>query len=183
MCAADETLHAINDGIYGVCDLPREKLAEYRIPVTRWGGNPSNALQLGIWASTMRAATGSSRTAASCLPGSAKAATWPHIDGNQVLGATTYQTVPMIGWVAKDASSYGFSVDKYGPQKGTEPGNPDVGNGVLPTGGNVTGNDPARHLRARPAGVHRPGRALRRPVRRQGRRFGRQAGREVLGPR
>ena len=48
----------------------------------------------------------------------------------------------MIGWVAKDASSYGFSVAKYGPQKATEPGHPDVGNGVKPDGSFVTGNDP-----------------------------------------
>ena len=48
----------------------------------------------------------------------------------------------MIGWVAKDNTSYGFSVEKYGPQKGHEPGKPDVGNGVLPGGGFVTGNDP-----------------------------------------
>jgi hypothetical protein len=44
--------------------------------------------------------------------------------------------------VAKDNTSYSFSVAKYGPQKATEPGKPDVGNGVLPGGGNVTGNDP-----------------------------------------
>ncbi len=48
----------------------------------------------------------------------------------------------MIGWVAKDASSCGFSVAKYGPQKATEPGHPDVGDGVKPDGSLVAGNDP-----------------------------------------
>jgi hypothetical protein len=48
----------------------------------------------------------------------------------------------MIGWVARDAASYGFSVAKYGPQKQSEPGQPDAGNGVRPDGTNVTGNDP-----------------------------------------
>ncbi len=43
---ADKPGRKISDGIYGVCDLPREKLIEYGITITRWGGNPSNALQL-----------------------------------------------------------------------------------------------------------------------------------------
>ena len=37
----DKPGRKISDGIYGVCDLPREKLIEYGIPITRWGGNPS----------------------------------------------------------------------------------------------------------------------------------------------
>jgi hypothetical protein len=139
--AAGETLHAINDAIYGVCGLPREKLADYRIAVTRWGGNPSTRYnwELGVnnagsdWFFTNRG---------KLLERLSESGYVAHIDGNQVLGATTYQTVPMIGWVAKDASSYGFSVAKYGPQKGNEPGKPDVGNGLLPGGGNLTGNDP-----------------------------------------
>ena len=139
--AADDVLHAISDAIYGVCDLPREKLSEYRIPITRWGGNPSTRYnwELGVdnagsdWYFTNRGKP---------LTRLSESGYVANIDGNQVIGATTYQTVPMIGWVAKDNSSYGFSVAKYGPQKGTEPGKPDVGNGVLPAGGNVTGNDP-----------------------------------------
>lgn len=39
-------------------------------------------------------------------------------------------TVPTIGWVAKDATSYSFSVARHGPQKGVDPQHPDRGNGV-----------------------------------------------------
>lgn len=139
--AAGQALHAISDAIYGVCGLPREKLSEYRIPITRWGGNPSSRYnwELGVdnagsdWFFTNRG---------KLLARLSESGYVAHIDANQVLGATTYQTVPMIGWVAKDDSSYGFSVAKYGPQKGSEPGKPNIGNGVLPGGGYVTGNDP-----------------------------------------
>src|SRR4051812_16793247 len=37
----DKPGRAIPDAIYGVCELPAERLRAYRIPVTRWGGNPS----------------------------------------------------------------------------------------------------------------------------------------------
>jgi hypothetical protein len=137
----DRELHRISDGIYGVCALPREKLAEYGIPITRWGGNPSSRYnwRLGVdnagsdWYLTNRGRLLERLTDTGYLR---------HIEGNQVLGGTTYQTVPMIGWVAKDDHSHGFSVAKYGAQKATEPGNADAGNGVRPDGTPVTGNDP-----------------------------------------
>ena len=34
--------HRISDAIYGVCELPDEKLSEYGIGITRWGGNTSS---------------------------------------------------------------------------------------------------------------------------------------------
>jgi hypothetical protein len=43
-------------------------------------------------------------------------------------------TVPTIGWVAKDGSSYSFPVSVFGPQKATAPDQPDAGNGVAPDG-------------------------------------------------
>jgi Glycoside hydrolase family 44 len=39
-------------------------------------------------------------------------------------------TVPMLGWVAKDATSYAFPVSIFGPQKATAPEDPDAGNGL-----------------------------------------------------
>jgi photosystem II stability/assembly factor-like uncharacterized protein len=139
--AANGPMQAVSDAIYGVCSLPREKLSEYHIPITRWGGNPSTRYnwELGVdnagsdWYFTNRGKP---------LARLSESGYVAHIDGNQVFGATTYQTVPMIGWVAKDNTSYGFSVAKYGPQKCHEPGKPDVGNGVRPDGSNITGNDP-----------------------------------------
>lgn len=137
----DREVHRISDGIYGVCALPRAKLAEYGIPITRWGGNPSTRYN---W--RLNVDNGASdwyfKNRGHLLTRLEDTGYLKHIEGNQSLGATTYQTVPTIGWVAKDDHSYGFSVAKYGPQKATEPHFPDVGNGVRPDGSNVTGNDP-----------------------------------------
>jgi hypothetical protein len=138
---ADKELHTISDGIYGVCELPRDKLIEYRIPLTRWGGNSSSRYNWKIgsddgandWFFKNRGGPIKELTDTGYLK---------HIQGNQSFGATTYQTVPMLGWVAKDNHSYGFSVKKYGEQKATEPGFPDVGNGVRKDGSFITDNDP-----------------------------------------
>ena len=47
---------------------------------------------------------------------------------------TSVFTVPMLGWVAKDKTSYTFSVRKHGPQQKADPQKPDAGNGLDPTG-------------------------------------------------
>jgi glycosyl hydrolase family 44 len=48
--------------------------------------------------------------------------------------ATTAVTLPMIGWAAKDGTSYAFPVSSFGPQAKTDPWRPDVGNGVNAAG-------------------------------------------------
>ncbi len=53
-------------------------------------------------------------------------------------------TVPMLGWVAKDATSYSFPVTVYGPQSKTDPWRPDVGNGLNPSGGRIPPGPPTR---------------------------------------
>jgi len=58
-------------------------------------------------------------------------------------GGFPIMTMPMLPWVAKDASSYSFSVAKYGAQCGVNPYNSDDGNGVkTDCQTNITGNDP-----------------------------------------
>lgn len=43
--------------------------------------------------------------------------------------AVTALTLPLIGWVAKDATSSGFPVSKFGPQRANDAARPDAGNG------------------------------------------------------
>jgi hypothetical protein len=58
-------------------------------------------------------------------------------------GSSPLMTIGMLPWVAKDATSYSFSVAKYGAQCKTDPYNPDAGNGVkMDCATNITGNDP-----------------------------------------
>ncbi len=139
--SADKELHPISENIYGLCGWPREKLVQYGIKITRWGGNPSSRYN---W--KLNVDNGASdwffKNRGQLISQLDQTGYLQHILGNQSFGATAYLTVPMVGWVAKDAQSYGFSVAKYGAQKGTEPGQPDIGNGLRADGKPVTGNDP-----------------------------------------
>lgn len=59
------------------------------------------------------------------------------------VGAQPIMTIGMLPWVAKDATSYSFSVKKYGAQCSADPYNSDHGNGVkTDCSTNITGNDP-----------------------------------------
>jgi Glycoside hydrolase family 44 len=56
------------------------------------------------------------------------------LDENRKQRLSTAFTVPTIGWVAKDATSYGFPVSAFGPQQATAPESADIGNGISPQG-------------------------------------------------
>jgi hypothetical protein len=58
-------------------------------------------------------------------------------------------TVPTLGWVAKDSSSYSFPVSLYGPQQSVGWDIPDSGNGVLKDGTKLRA-DPTRTSIASP---------------------------------
>jgi hypothetical protein len=59
-------------------------------------------------------------------------------------------TVPMLGYLGKlgpgNSSLWSFSIKKYGPQTGSDPYQPDAGNGICTAAGN-----PYNH-RQQPAG-------------------------------
>jgi hypothetical protein len=64
------------------------------------------------------------------------------------VGAQALLTVPMINYIGSLGSNrstiWSFSIAKYGPQTGSDPYNPDAGNGVSTAAGNpyITGNNP-----------------------------------------
>ncbi|MGC4093524.1 MAG: glycoside hydrolase family 44 protein [Polyangiaceae bacterium] len=59
-------------------------------------------------------------------------------------GAQPVMTVPIIGWVAKDQSSYSFPVSVFGPQQDVESDNPDRGNGNNKAGKPIKPGNPTR---------------------------------------
>ncbi len=64
---------------------------------------------------------------------------------NQINGAISIGTIPIMGWVASSFASYpmcGYSVKKYGAQQKTDPYNPNCGNGFTTAGAAITTNDP-----------------------------------------
>jgi hypothetical protein len=59
-------------------------------------------------------------------------------------GALSAVTVPMLGWVAKDATSYSFPISAYGAQAASDQWRPDAGNGIGPGGGPIAPGSPTR---------------------------------------
>ena len=134
--------HVISDAIYGVCDLPADKLARYGVPVTRYGGNRSSRFNWKINADN----AGTDwffKNGGSPVNDPSENAYSKFIRKNQLAGSTAYLTIPMLGHVAKDHQSHAYSVAKYGRQQSTESGQPDVGNGISAERGLIRWNDPA----------------------------------------
>ena len=98
----------------------------------RWGGNPNSRYnwRIGnVWN------TGKDyffrNTDYGNQPGQAWL-TWLQADIDH--HAASALTIPALGWVAKDNSSYSFPVSRLGPQQQQASENPDMGNGVNPAG-------------------------------------------------
>jgi hypothetical protein len=93
------------------------------------------------------------------------------IDESLAHHAVTALTVPTIGWVAKDTTSYGFPVSIHGPQSSVAPENLDVGNGIAKNGHLVIPGPPERtSVPMPPEGVARWVRTLRDQERARGTR-------------
>ena len=136
----DKPGHWIRDEIYGVCEMPKEQVAAYGLPIERWGGNRSSRYN---WQTNADNAgrdwffkNGGHKVNDSSEGGWVK-----FIRSNREVGATSYLTVPMLGFVSKDTESHAFSVKKYGAQQAVETGHPDVGNGLTANGRFINGND------------------------------------------
>lgn len=65
-------------------------------------------------------------------------------DENRAHGMTSALTVPMLGWVAKDTTSYSFPVATFGAQQKTDGYKNDAGNGNKPDGKPITPGTPTR---------------------------------------
>jgi hypothetical protein len=137
--------HPISELVYGISSQSMdEKSGQWELAATgrRWGGNHTsrynwrqgNATNKGKDWFFKNADYGGTRTPAYER----------FIDDDRTRGLSTTITVPTIGWVAKDTTSYGFPVSVYGAQGSTEPGYADVGNGVTPSGALVAARDNGR---------------------------------------
>lgn len=108
--------------------------------INRWGGNPTSRFnwKLGnVWNVALdyywRNVTIADNTSNALETFFAK---------NKEAGRLNAVTVPMLGWVAKDASSYSFPVSSFGRQQATDPGNADIGDGRSADGKKLPPPDP-----------------------------------------
>jgi len=109
--------------IYGATGDPASGKSAHRI-----GGNPTTRLN---WDAGNLWNTGSDWFFEN---GSFEGSIWEWLDGGVALGLQTALTVPMIGWVSKDATSVGFPTSKISGQRKRDPHRPEAGDGFRPDG-------------------------------------------------
>lgn len=129
-CSAEG--HLIPPAIYGIAFHPRKALSddsvwELRAGARRWGGNPASRYNWRLGNAWNSASDWYFRNLNyTSDPGFS----WKvFLDQNREHGMVTALTMPTLGWVAKDTSSYSFPVSVFGAQASTDPELPDVGNG------------------------------------------------------
>jgi hypothetical protein len=156
------------------CDLPKHPISplvygigfaashpwELRATARRWGGNPASRYN---WEAGHAWNAGKDWFFRNVdyvpEPGPAYAS---FIEDDLAHGMQTALTVPLIGWVSKDTTSYSFPVDVFGPQQLVAPEDPNMGNGVAPDGGLIRPGPPDRtSVPLEPEGVTRWVRAIR----------------------
>jgi len=113
----------INPLIYGATGEPASGKSANRI-----GGNPTTRLN---WDAGNLWNTGSDWFFEN---GSFDGNVWDWLEGGVSGGLQTALTVPMIGWVAKDATSVGFPTSKISGQRKHDPNRPEAGDGFRPDG-------------------------------------------------
>lgn len=124
--------HPISPLIYGAA----QGAWESGITATRIGGNPTSRYnwELGAWnaANDWFFENGTSINLGATL------------DEAVQHGAFNALTVPLIGWVAKDATSVSFPVSKFPGQRKYDPHRPEVGDGYRPDGKPIAPGPPSQ---------------------------------------
>lgn len=123
---------SIDERIYGIAFSPRtskEDAHQWTLGASarRWGGNPTERFNWRL---------GNAWNTASDwffmnvnYVGDEKWSWRDFLAETHAKGMRTALTVPILGWVAKDHTSYSFSVKELGDQQRVEPGTRDAGNG------------------------------------------------------
>jgi hypothetical protein len=136
--------HPINPNIYGLVSGTKNDLAATNFTINRGGGNGTSTYNWQI-----NAANRASDWYFESVPDSSQTSGYDAFvrQTRAANGAQPLLTIPMINYLAKvDPSGrmlWSYSIAKYGPQTGSDPYNPDAGNGIsAATGRPIAGNDP-----------------------------------------
>lgn len=121
----------ISDGIYGIAGDAVDMGATSR----RWGGNTSTRYNWNL---------GVSNVGKDWYFENGKADHQKFLDESRQQRTTSALTIPMIGWIAKDATSVGFPISSYGPQRAHDPYKPDAGDGARADGTPITPKSPTQ---------------------------------------
>jgi hypothetical protein len=135
----------ISPYIYGMNFADEALAAELAMPVRRWGGNATTRYHY-LYNTTNRASDWFFENIPSDHPNPEElpdgSDTDQFVEQDRRTGTESILTVPLVGWAPKSRGfDCGFAVEKYGPQERVDEWRP-CGNGVLPDGTLITGNDP-----------------------------------------
>lgn len=137
--------HPINPLIYGMNDFSMSpKLqAQVHVPIDRWGGDHTTRYNylLDVLNSADDNYFENSSNENSRYPdvGEVNA----QVERDKRFGSVTMVTVPLIGYTTKRVKACSFPVSLYPEQQKLNPNDPLCGNGKLPDGKEIAGNDPA----------------------------------------
>jgi hypothetical protein len=154
--------HAISPLIYG--GAGDESFWATGTTARRWGGNPTSRYNWEL-STANRAKDWFFRNS-----GDPKSGYEQFLAENRRRGVKTALTLPMIGWVAKDSTSYSFPVSVFGAQQATAWDGPDAGNGVGRDGKPIVPGPPTRtSVPSTPESIERWVRQIRDKDRTRGR--------------
>jgi hypothetical protein len=141
---------SISPDIYGLnFDNQTAFAAEIKLPVNRWGGDATPRFNY----TTNHSNPGFNWYFANRLEGLTPG---NFIAFNQQASSQTMLTLPLMGWAAKDATSCGYSVARYGAQPNVAPDRSDCGTGLTASNALITRNTPTDTSVATTAEFYRP---------------------------
>ena len=140
--------HVISPYIYGIStyDVTDKEMTFWKslkLPIARFGGNLTSRYNWKL--DTTNAAAdwfyeNVKLSDATVLPNDSAANRF--IVQNRQANRQSLLTIPMLSYVAKNATACGFSINKYGPQQYADEWRSDCGNGVDPDGQYIQANKP-----------------------------------------
>lgn len=143
----------ISPSIYGISydaagDAKAPHLRDINPGARRWGGNPSSRYNWELGNAWNTASDWYFQNVN--YAGRPGAIYEEFLTSNIALGAASALTIPTIGYVARDTTSYSFPVSQFGPQRATDPYKPDAGDGYTKDGKPIPPGNPARTSVAAP---------------------------------
>jgi hypothetical protein len=145
---AGNQTHAISPYIYGMNAylLDATTAKNTNVAIDRWGGDSTSRYNYQLDVTSSAADWYFENTDGTGGDGLPAVSGEPAFDAlvmsNNSIGAKTLGTVPVQGWVAKDSTHCGFPASTYPSQFSFDPYNSNCGDGEMPDGTHITGNDP-----------------------------------------
>jgi hypothetical protein len=139
--------------IYGIAFSPLREFQDHHqwslgASARRWGGNPSSRYN---WELGHAWNTGADYFFRNVNYTQRADYSWETFFASQrEHHLATALTVPMLGWVARDTSAFGFPVADFGAQQQVDPDHPQAGNGLSPSGAQLEPSSPLRTSVAAP---------------------------------